>query len=217
MSANTALSVMAKPPSRHCGGRRARPRLGIPPLVKDVSVLVKPLRNPAEQPAEKSSSDQAEQRHDRGSSASACATCCRRAASWETPAPRRWSCESCLTPRRCSPLRRPCGGAAHAAGAVLAAPRALPCPRSLRSWSADGAAEAVVHACLGALRPGPAPAKAEWVGGWATAARRVVSCRAAAGRLVVLAAVRSVALSLGAPQPSPHPHPHPKPTLSASR
>jgi len=185
--------------------RAAAPE-SIPPLVKDVSVLVKLLRNPAEQPAEPKF------RTIKLSNATI-------ARVLGTPGVR--------------DVLQACGFAGggassealelheapdtvtllHAAEAVeavqhmlqelywLHATRAAVPSLAAQPWSADGAAEAAVHACLGALHtPGAAAAKAEWVErlSHVLCAPEMVACRAAvAGRLsVALAAVRGVALSL---------------------
>ena len=184
--------------------RAAAPE-SIPPLVKDVSVLVKLLRNPAEQPAEKKF------RVIKLSNATI-------ARVLGTPGVRD-VLQACGFVGDASSetleLREPLDSAALLAAAEavqavqlllqelywLHATRAAVPSLAAQPWSADGAAEAVVHACLGALHaPGPAPAKAEWVErlGHVLFAPEMESCRAAvAGRLsVALAAVRSVALSL---------------------
>ena len=181
--------------------RAAAPE-SIPPLVKDVSVLVKLLRNPAEQPAE------TKFRVIKLSNATI-------ARVLGTPGVRD-VLQACGFVGDASSetleLREPLDSvtllaAAEAVQAVqhmlqelywLHVTRAAVPSLAAQPWSADGAAEAVVHACLGALHaPGPAPAKAEWVErlGHVLLAPEMVTCRAAvAGRLsVALAAVRSVA------------------------
>ena len=184
--------------------RAAAPE-SIPPLVKDVSVLVKLLRNPAEQPAE------TKFRVIKLSNATI-------ARVLGTPGVRD-VLQACGFVGDASSetleLREPLDSvtllaAAEAVQAVqhmlqelywLHVTRAAVPSLAAQPWSADGAAEAVMHACLGALHaPGPAAAKAEWVErlGHVLLAPEMVTCRAAvAGRLsVALAAVRSVALSL---------------------
>ena len=178
----------------------------IPPLVKDVSVLVKLLRNPGEQPTEPKFRTI---KLTNATIARVLATpgvrdvlqACGFAggASSET-------LELHEAPGTVALLL----GAAEAVEAVqhmlqelywLHATRAAVPSLAAQPWSADGAAEAVVHACLGALHaPGAAAAKAEWVErlSHVLCAPEMVTCRAAvAGRVsVALAAVRSVALSL---------------------